>query len=244
MEPITLDEMDSIRLMNRVDTKFMTDEAGLLEFLRRAAGKYRVFEIGGQRTSGYDTVYYDTPDLRMYMDHHNRRLTRKKVRVRTYLSNDETFLEIKRKDNHGRTKKKRIHCSGSDVFGPEQTEFLMAKSGYSPSEIAPKLRTSFERITLVNLGKTERLTIDTSLLFENLASGRSASMGSGVIIELKQDGAAPSPCREIFSEMRIHPFKVSKYCIGTAATSPSPKKNRFKGKIRKIEKIINNSLSI
>ena len=35
MEPITLDQMSSIKLMNRIDTKFVTSRRLLLELLRR-----------------------------------------------------------------------------------------------------------------------------------------------------------------------------------------------------------------
>ena len=37
--------------------------------------------------------------------------------------------------------------------------------------------------------------------------------------------------------MRIRPFKVSKYCIGTCLTQPSVKQNRFKKKLRRMEKL-------
>ena len=109
---IGLDEMDGIRLMNRVDTKFVTTDAMLEEILLRAESEYRVLEIDGIRMSAYDTLYYDTADLEMYMAHHNRRLRRYKVRTRTYLNSGESFLEIKRKNNRGRTKKKRIRIDG------------------------------------------------------------------------------------------------------------------------------------
>ena len=108
MHCITLDEMDSIKLMNRVDTKFLTDLETLGEILRRAAPLYRVLETGGEKVAGYDTLYYDTDGYRMYLDHHQRRLNRRKVRTRTYLTSGDTYLEIKRKNNRGRTRKKRI----------------------------------------------------------------------------------------------------------------------------------------
>ena len=37
LAPITLEEMESVKLMNRIDTKYLTDEATLLEILRDAA---------------------------------------------------------------------------------------------------------------------------------------------------------------------------------------------------------------
>lgn len=41
----------------------------------------------------------------MYRMHHCGKKVREKIRVRTYLDTNDTFLEIKNKNNHGRTKK-------------------------------------------------------------------------------------------------------------------------------------------
>ena len=60
MQPITLDQMSSIKLMNRIDTKFVTSRRLLLELLRRVQDKYFVQEINGDRISPYRTTYFDT----------------------------------------------------------------------------------------------------------------------------------------------------------------------------------------
>ena len=99
MAPIMLDQMSSIKLMNRIDTKFVTSRRLLLELLRRVQDKYFVQEINGDRISPYRTTYFDTPRYEQYMQHHNRHANRTKVRVRTYLSSgDLTFLEVKKKN--------------------------------------------------------------------------------------------------------------------------------------------------
>lgn len=239
LEPITLAEMDSVKLLNRTDTKYITTEAGLERLLLAAEDGYRALVTEEGKICTYDTVYYDTPELQMYLDHHNRRLTRKKVRVRTYVGSGETFLEIKLKNNHGRTRKKRTGCTPDNIFGDGRDRFLFEKSGYSPSELSPGVRTAFRRITLVNNDLTERLTIDTALEFENLRNGNVAGLGSAVIIELKQDGRSDDRTKFLLRDLGIKPFKLSKYCIGTAMTSPAFKQNRFKAKIRHIEKITN-----
>ena len=69
--PITLAEMKSVRLMNRVDTKFVTTMPRLLELLAMARDEYFMQEIDGVRNSAYTTLYYDTPKLDMYIMHHN-----------------------------------------------------------------------------------------------------------------------------------------------------------------------------
>ena len=116
-------------------------------------------------------------------------------------------------------------------------DFVEAKSRYTWDSITPHLWTKFHRITLVNKAKTERLTIDMDLLWENVLNGQSKTFPNLVIIELKRDGNIPSKMTQIMMNLRIKPLKISKYCIGTALTTPGLKRNRFKSKIRKIEKL-------
>ena len=73
--------------------------------------------------------------------------------------------------------------------------------------------------------------------FTNPRTGCDASLPGTVIIELKQDGRHSSTMKGILLDLRIHPFKVSKYCIGTVLTTPGLYRGRFKEKIRRIEKM-------
>lgn len=247
MGVISLDEMDSIKLMNRIDTKFVTNEKTLVQVLDAAAAQgYRVCTIGGLPVTTYYSVYYDTPDLFMYTAHETGRKTRQKVRVRTYLISGDTYLEIKRKQNTGRTKKKRIPLPVEERMDFSRdaaaAAFLAEKSWFKADEIAPECTTEFERITLVNAAKTERLTIDMNLRFHNFSSGLDANLKDAVIIELKQDGRADSQMKGILLEHRIHPFRISKYCMGVMLTEPRARSNRFKEKLRMVEKIINDKI--
>lgn len=245
--PISLEEMESVKLMNRIDTKYVVPRVVLPELLRLAQPEYYVQQIAGKRTGAYDTVYYDTEDLEMYILHHDRHLVRQKIRVREYVDSDLYFLEIKRKNNQGRTKKKRIRIPGfgltPDLIGEGKEsirvdEFIARKSRYTFEQISPRLRTEFTRITLVNKQKTERLTIDMNLRFTNLRSGVEATYPEMVIVELKRDGQVPSPMLRIMQELRVKQLKISKYCIGTVLTTPEVKQNRFKPKVRKLLKVL------
>lgn len=253
-EPISLAEMESVKLMNRIDTKYAVPLAVLPRLLEAAKEDYYVQEIAGKRVATYDTMYYDTASLDMYIRHHDRQLTRQKIRVRQYVDSDLTFLEIKRKNNKGRTNKKRIVVPGFDISADTPSVlkhkrkadepvtvagFIDMKSRYEWADITPHLWTKFHRITLVNKQKTERLTIDMDLVWDNVVSGEKMTYPDLVIVELKRDGNVPSRMTHIMTDLRIHPLKISKYCIGTALTSPDIKKNRFKTKIRKIEKLLN-----
>ena len=252
-EPISLKQMEGVKLMNRIDTKYAVPISVLPHILEAAKADYFVQEIDGKRIATYDTMYYDTDSLDMYVRHHDRQLVRQKIRVRQYVDSNLTFLEIKRKNNKGRTSKKRIIVPGFTITADTPSvlmhkhkedeavtveSFIGAKSRYNWSDITPHLWTKFHRITLVNRAKTERLTIDMDLVWDNIISGEKRSFTDLVIIELKRDGNVPSKMTHIMLDLRVHPLKISKYCIGTALTTPDIKKNRFKSKIRKIEKLL------
>ena len=240
--PISLAEMDGIKLMNRVDKKYLTDRKRLIEILNDAAAQgYRIFENYGERLHGYDSVYFDTPELRMFTEHRRGKTVRQKVRTRVYRESGLCFLEVKRKNNHGRTKKKRTEAP-SDCFEDFRSNeklglWLKDHSDYRVEGIEPSLETSFNRITLVNKALSERLTIDCDVRFRNLRTGASYELGEAVIIELKQDGRLHSEMQDILLSHRVKPVRVSKYCIGIVSTAPTVHPGRFKTKLRLIEKI-------
>ena len=85
-EPITLERMDSIRLMNRIDTKFVTDTLMLKSILDDALNQgYKIFESVGERIHAYDSIYFDTSNLQMFAEHRRGKLVRQKIRTRVYL---------------------------------------------------------------------------------------------------------------------------------------------------------------
>lgn len=248
IRPISLEEMDSVKLMNRIDSKYLTNEATLEKILADAAkAGYSVLETEGTRISLYDSVYYDTDGLKMFLDHHNRRLRRQKVRTRVYVNSGDAFLEIKRKNNKGRTKKKRMPIPFAELedfrSDAEAAAYLEKHSAFTAGQLSPVLETMFKRMTLVNAARTERLTIDTCLSFRNFRTGRETSLRNAVIIELKQDGRAASQMKGILLDHRVKPVRISKYCIAVTLTDPSVKSGRFKQKVRTIEKVINNKIT-
>ena len=237
---ISLDEMSSIRLMNRIDSKYLANEQQLARLLEMAATDYMVQSINGIRQSAYSTQYLDDRYNTMYLNHHNGRLTRQKVRIRTYIDTDDNFFEVKLKNNHGRTKKKRIHISGADTYTQEGAAEFLEQNGMLSiplADMTPKVANCFKRITLVNNARTERLTIDSKLSFHNAETGMDRSMDNLVVIEVKRDGNSYSPIQDLLRELRIFPCGFSKYCIGMALTTPGIKRNLFNERIRKIEKI-------
>ncbi|MBR6370561.1 MAG: polyphosphate polymerase domain-containing protein [Bacteroidaceae bacterium] len=239
-DTISLDEMSSIRLMNRIDSKYLANEEQLARLLELARNEYMVQSIDGIRQSEYSTQYLDDRFNTMYLNHHNGRLTRQKVRIRTYVDTGDNFFEVKLKNNHGRTKKKRIHLTGADTYVQDGAAEFLEEHGMLSiplSDMMPKVANRFKRITLVNNARTERLTIDRHLSFHNVETGLDRIMENLVVIEVKRDGNTYSPIQDLLRELRIFPSGFSKYCIGMALTTPGIKRNMFNERIRKIEKL-------
>ncbi|MBQ8467395.1 MAG: polyphosphate polymerase domain-containing protein [Prevotella sp.] len=237
-QPISLSEMSGVKLMNRTDTKFVTTLTMLRQLLQMAQTDYYVQEIDGQRNMLYDTTYFDTDHYDMYNVHQHGHCNRQKIRFRTYVSSNLQFMEVKTKNNHGRTKKKRIEVSDMDLHDDVKREFLGRTLRYDIDCLMPHMHNYFHRITLVNKGKTERLTIDTQLQFNNIVSGQHKDMGDLVIIELKRDGMVYSPVLQMLRDLHIHPHGFSKYCMGAAMTNDSLPVNRFKEKLRDVDRIL------
>lgn len=241
MPTITLEEMRCVKLMNRIDTKYVLSEDEVITLLERAKSEgYRVQIIGDVRACRYYTLYYDTAERDMYIAHHNRQLTRQKIRTRTYTESGMSFVEIKNKSNRGRTKKRRTEIAHSEMLNFGDNDSAMALyaeyARYPYHSISPALSTCFVRITLVNPKLTERLTIDLALRYKDIRSDTEASIPGMAIVELKQDGNIQSSAKLMMRDMHIAPLKVSKYCLGTTLTVEGIKSNRFKAKVRDIEK--------
>ena len=242
LPPITLDEMKSIRLMKRTDTKFVTNLDTLVRLLQMCQGHYYAQRVADDPISPYTTLYFDDLGRHdMFRRHQAGHRPRTKVRARTYINGGISFLEIKKKDNHGKTRKKRIQVPSIDAVANDRVgeDFLAEQTGLTWDDIRPTVRNYFNRITLVNFEKTERLTIDFDLRFYNYETGQEETMGQAVIIELKRDGRVPSPILPLLRELRIHQNGFSKYCIGSVITNPNLRVNNFKAKLHDIQKKIN-----
>ncbi len=240
MDSISLAQMESVRLMNRTDSKFIANSAQLLDLLGMAGRDYMVQEIEGRRVASYRTTYLDDSDLTMYMLHHGGRAPRQKVRIRSYVDSSLDFFEIKIKNNHGRTRKKRMQLNGNGDWMTGETDAFLADNALLSiplSAMQPRLSNSFNRVTLVNRGRTERLTIDTDLSFHNETTGADKNMTDLAIIEVKRDGNTGSPVMDMLRELRIFPSGFSKYCIGMALTEQGIKRGNFKEKLVRIDKL-------
>ncbi|MDP4281835.1 MAG: polyphosphate polymerase domain-containing protein [Bacteroidota bacterium] len=239
--PITLNEMDSVKLMNRTDTKFVFRVDFLEDFLNEIKENYRILIVDGNRISHYETLYFDTKDFHLFLDHHNGKANRFKVRYRSYSECNLTFFEIKIKNNKGRTHKVRIREKEVKYVIEGDCNALLNRYAPFPAEdLFPSLEVNFDRLTIVNKELTERVTLDMHLGFRNdiLTKGYPGI----VITEVKLDRSRHSGFIQLMHHHGIPEFRISKYCLGVSSLYDHIKKNNFKPKILQINKINQNAL--
>ena len=234
--PISLDEMDDVKLMSRNDTKFAFKANKISLLLQKILPFYRVLAIDGKLIHDYKSLYYDTDDRKFYIDHHNGRVNRNKIRFREYVGSKLTFLEVKQKNNKGKTIKKRIKVDAiSSSLSDKQQKYIDKIIG-NPMQVRAKQLINFSRITFVHKTQKERLTMDINLTFEN--ANYNGDMKHIVIAEVKQERMSrSSDFMRIAKEMHILPIRISKYCLTTLFLNPLLKKNRFKEKVLFINKL-------
>jgi hypothetical protein len=233
-EPISLKEMDNVKLMNRTDTKFIFSSLLLDDVMAEAHVHYRLLEIEGKRLCRYETLYYDTLSYNLYNRHHQGKLNRYKIRHRTYVDSHSGFLEVKFKNNKGRTIKTRI--SKQDVplaWENESESFLLKTLPFEPKILTPVIWVNYQRCTLVNRKTAERVTLDLELEF--VKNGLTEKLDHIVIAEVKQDKRKASPFMDIMKKHHIREGGMSKYCMGIALTTSEVKINNFKSRLKQIK---------
>ncbi|MFI3297975.1 MAG: polyphosphate polymerase domain-containing protein, partial [bacterium] len=241
-DAITLPEMDKVKLMNRTDRKYWFNVSELVELLHDIKDKYYLLEVEGKRDLPYSTTYYDTPENEMYKNHHRGKLNRYKIRRRSYLVTDSSFLEVKFKSNKGRTIKKRIESEyPSDIFNEKEDKFIAKHTPYAALDLHSVLVNGFRRLMLVSKKLDERCTIDLELHFVTEAG--KFSLGELTIVEVKTDGRSKSVIIDALNARRLKPSGFSKYCVGRSIVDASVPNNLFRQKHRAIEKIVNCNLS-
>lgn len=233
-DPISLAEMDGVKLLSRTDTKFAFREADLPKYLEALMPEYRLLEVEGQRGVSYRSLYFDTPDRKHFMDHHNGRVFRSKTRFREYIGSGLTFLEVKRKTGRGGTDKvRRKEPSIPAVLNADQQAFISTASG-SAEPLVPVLWNHFTRLTLVHRTRPERLTIDRGLRFSS-AEG-TADLDGICVAELKESRAdRGSPFAGLMKASGNRPSGMSKYCVGMLLLGLAPKHNAFKPVLLRLE---------
>ena len=214
--------MDEVKLMNRTDTKFIFEYSLLEKVMEEIKAFYYVLDIDGIRLNAYRSLYFDTKGFKFYFEHHNGKKNRNKVRYREYIDSGLCFLEVKKKDNKGKTIKKRTKVVNIiDSLTEEGNSFVHQIIG-TDDALVPKHWNKFSRITLVNKHIKERLTIDLGVTFE--AEERLSKLDNLIIAEVKQEKVNyASAFMRVIKKHGVRPFRISKYCMATASLFPNLK---------------------
>ena len=85
----------------------------------------------------------------------------------------------------------------------------------------------FQRFTLVNTQRSERVTIDLGLKYKTDATTK--QFKNVVIVEVKQEKQnTRTPIYSILKSNRIRTVSFSKYCMGVSTVFTDIKSNKFK----------------
>ena len=240
-DPISLDALnDKAAMLERLDNKYIVPASQLLPAFEAFSELFDVLEINGKRSFTYATQYYDDRVAQSYLDHHQGRRKRCKVRVRNYVDAGFSYLEVKLKDIRDVTVKKRLKLEDPKAgLSPEALDFI----DYCHTEmygnalaraLLPVIEMQYQRVTLVAKEGGERMTIDTNLQFRNNAVERQVVAGQ-FILETKSargNGIAD----KILRGNHLHPTKkCSKYCMGMAALGTVERHNRFLPALKKLQ---------
>lgn len=235
-DSVSLEELDRVKLQNRIDSKFIMSEAELALVLEGIREEQMVLEIDEKRMFEYKTIYFDTPDFQFFKDHHNGCINRVKVRCREYVDSHLCFYEIKRKLYGTRTDKQRLVISELFNEVPEAEYDLIEYKRLQNKPIEKKLSNAFKRITLTNKDFTERITIDLGIQFST--GKESMPLEDIVVIEVKQGKSNHfSNTIQVLKSLGIRPSGFSKYAIGVSLLYPEIKHNNFNPILRTIHKL-------
>jgi hypothetical protein len=226
-------------LLRRVDSKFVVKASRLASLIAGLERDYAAFRIETGAIATYQSLYFDTPDLKCFHDHRRGRRLRHKIRIRHYPDRAISYLEIKAKRSELVTHKHRIKIPfGSEALGPEELAFLRAHLGAVADALRPELRINYRRIGLLGLSADERVTIDLELDFVGM-DGAVRRMGEAAIVEVKQTSATRgSPIGRRLSAEGAREQKLSKYTTAITVLRPEVRKNRLLVDLRAVERIM------
>lgn len=230
-QPITLaDVLAEAALQVRIDRKYLVPLETFIELTVRLRDRFAALQIDGKRTFGYESVYFDTPDHQLYLDHVQRRRRRYKLRTRAYLDSDECSLEVKLKGNRSETVKSRMPYALEDRarLTPAGQDFLaeQLRTQYgvrAETGLGPVLSTTYRRSTLVDPDGHARLTCDIDLRFSSSHQAVDVTPDA-VLVESKTAGRAGA-ADEVLRDLRVRPIQVSKYCVAATLLNPHLRSN-------------------
>lgn len=232
LRAVSLDDLDArAALLRRVDRKYLIGRDTFAWLVGRLADDHDVLEIDGRRSFGYESVYFDTPDLLCFHDHVADRSPRFKVRSRLYVDTATCRFELKVKARDGETTKEQLPLDPAEhgTVTPQGREFLdehlpRLVGGERAPELAPTLVTRFSRSTLAARSGGERVTSDGALELVRPDGAAMRLDPALVLIETKSE-TGESGADRLLAGRGCEPVSLSKYRAGIGllvAEDPDP----------------------
>lgn len=227
---VTLGELNAVAaLQERVDRKYVLTQEQTARLVAELGSRLAVLDMGGRRSFGYRSVYFDTESLESYLAAAHRRRRRFKVRTRCYLDTNTAMLEVKTRGARNQTiKHRQIHeVEHCDLLGQDGRAFVNQVTGRDGlgAMLRPTLTSSYRRTTLVDRDDVARLTIDSQLRCTDWRN-RQIHLADRVVVETKSAGAPSAADRWLWAH-HIRPEKISKYGTGLAALHPELPSNKW-----------------
>jgi len=225
LPPLSLAELQrAAALQTRVDRKYVLPLAALPDLVAALPAGTRRLVIDGRDGFGYESVYFDTPDLDAFHLAAGRRRRRYKVRTRTYTDTGGCWLEVKTRGPRGTTvKDRREHARDARDDVGDALGFVVAtlrRQGVplpaGDPDLAPTLTTRYRRTTLY-LPDGARATVDTGLEWRRGLSA--AGVRAHAVVETKSVAGASSADRALWA-LGHRPSRISKYATGLVVLDP------------------------
>jgi hypothetical protein len=228
---VSLEQVLSVaQLTTRVELKYLVPLESLPTLLDRLPHELAALDIDGRRAFSYESVYFDTEDFALYHHHVQGRRKRYKIRIRSYPDTGDAMFEVKLKGLRGQTVKERLpydYERRAELTG-EGRAFLDSVIADAYGIAVPTLRsaltTAYGRVTLVDLQRQSRLTIDVNLSWSDRE--RSQRADHVALIETKSL-SGPRPVDALLCSIGFRPVRISKYCLGVALLHPEKAANRW-----------------
>lgn len=224
-----LEEMNKYaKLQTRIDRKYIITPEICNALLSGTGVNCKVLDINGQRSTRYQSTYFDTPKLDLHKAAAYRRRPRFKARTRYYQQTNTAMLEVKTKDGRGKTVKTRTQYDPETLHSLNEQGRQFINTIVEEKEIVKDLRqtltTNYQRTTIVDLATQTRMTCDEFLICTDWENNTiSLPM---IILETKSSQYA-SPFDTWLWDHRCRPNRISKYSTALAVLHPGLPSNKW-----------------
>ena len=236
LEPATLDDtLELAALQTRFDRKYVLTPRDFHQLRFDLHDRMEILEIDGRRCFHYESVYFDTADLRSYFAAARERRRRFKVRTRAYLDTEQCALEVKTAGGRGETEKERVAhpFDQRDRLDDDARQFISTRVPLlQPGQpLLPVMTTSYQRATLIDRGAGARVTCDAGLTCTT-NDGAEVRLDGYVLVETKSTGA-PTIADRLLWAAGNRPVTISKFGVGMAALHPQLPANKWNRTLRR-----------